>query len=353
MLYAKFIANGDILSMDQEKFNFLNVFITIDNRMNTTRFIQKLNIEIERQLRNENDVLQKVKDVWSFVKRLEVGGVKLNPAEIQDIVDNAIYSLVDTIKIICDDKTKKDGIVIFIDEADNSPEELQIGSFLKILNEKLISENCENVLFVMAGLPEVRNKLRESHQSSLRIFEELELATLSKQDTRAVIESGLTEVKNEQKVLIEIADAAVDTIYLISEGYPHFIQQLAYCAFEQNSDHIIDGHDVNESISNSLRLIGDRYYKDMFFNKILSESYRDVLVIMSEKGSDWITKEEIKKKFRGSEKTLNNAISALKTRNIILVKEGVKGYYRLQWIAFALWIKYFTQKDLSTEADKA
>jgi hypothetical protein len=85
-------------------------------------------------------------------------------------------------------------------------------------------------------------------------------------------------------------------------------------------------------------LIGDRYYKDLYFNKINQESYREILQIMAEKWNDWISKKAIKDKFKGKESTLDNGLKTLCDKHIILRKEGAKGLYRLQWASFAFWI---------------
>ena len=52
--------------------------------------------------------------------------------------------------------------------------------------------------------------------------------------------------------------------------------------------------------------------------------------------------EEIKSKFKGPESTLDNALFALRDRQIILAKEGERGVYRLQHKGFAWWIKMYT-----------
>ena len=91
-----------------------------------------------------------------------------------------------------------------------------------------------------------------------------------------------------------------------------------------------------------MELIGDRYYRDSYYTKIQKESYRQVLRIMADKLDDWVTKKEIKTKFKGPESTLDNALFALRDRQIILAKEGERGVYRLQHKGFAWWIKLYT-----------
>ena len=59
---------------------------------------------------------------------------------------------------------------------------------------------------------------------------------------------------------------------------------------------------------------------------------------MSEKWNNWVSREQIKKKFTGKEYSLNNGIRALIDKGIIIPRDGVKGQYRLQWASFAFWI---------------
>jgi hypothetical protein len=103
--------------------------------------------------------------------------------------------------------------------------------------------------------------------------------------------------------------------------------------------------------------IGDRYYRDNFYNKIQQESYRQVLRIMADHLDSWVSKGAIREKFEGKTTTLDNALHALRERGIILSKEGEKGVYRLQHKGFALWIKLYTgdpelfQRSTSSVAD--
>lgn len=241
----------------------------------------------------------------------------------------------------------KDGLVIFIDEADNAPGELDLGSLVKQLSEKLVAEGCNNVLIVIAGLPGIRRVLRESHGSALRLFEELELSPLSHDDVKRVIRQGLQEANEKNSEPVQIQHDALDLIVAFSEGYPHFVQQFGYSSYAIDSDNLIDTTDVETaafSRGGAFDLIGDRYYKDMYFNKIKRDSYRQVLKIMSGKWNEWISKAEIRAHFKGKDTILNNALKALADRNVILRKLGTRGEYRLQWKGFALWIKVFAER---------
>ena len=65
---------------------------------------------------------------------------------------------------------------------------------------------------------------------------------------------------------------------------------------------------------------------------------------MADSLDGWVTKQQIRKAFTGSDSVLTNAINALISRNIILPKEGVRGTYRLRDKGFAVWIKRSTSQ---------
>lgn len=151
---------------------------------------------------------------------------------------------------------------------------------------------------------------------------------------------GLEELK-ERRISVSISDGAIDLIHVYSEGYPHFVQQIAYSAYALDSDNNIDVADVEHAMfweNGALDLIGDRYYKDLYYGKIKQDSYRQILDIMALKFNDWVSRKEIESEFTGKDTTLTNGIKALRDRNIILSKPGSRGLYRLQWIGFSVWI---------------
>jgi hypothetical protein len=61
-----------------------------------------------------------------------------------------------------------DGIVILIDEADKAPAAANLGEFVKLLTERLTKKGCNQVCIGISGLPTVLQKMKESHESSIR-----------------------------------------------------------------------------------------------------------------------------------------------------------------------------------------
>jgi hypothetical protein len=145
---------------------------------------------------------------------------------------------------------------------------------------------------------------------------------------------------------VKITDDGERAISSLSEGYPHFIQQFAYSAFEKDSDGEINLSDVMDGAfddGGAFEQLGVKYFEDLYFEKIWSDEYRGVLRAIAETEGEWVAKDDIRKKVALKETTLNNALAALIKRHILIPKKGRKGIYRLPSRSFGVWIKAFTQ----------
>ena len=359
LLYVNYLAEGKIL-YESDKLNFLILDLDIDSNTTQLGLIRRINQHIERVLGKTDPAKKFLKEAWSFLQRIRVmgSGIEKEDKLVVDevVIDDFALSLNKICDKICKERTdtiiptKYDGILILIDEADNCSANLQLGSFLKLMLERLQKMNCNNILIGLAGLPELRSKLHSSHPSSLRIFEEIQLGRLSNNEVERVIDICLEKANSANQIKTTIETKAKEVLIYLSEGYPHFIQQFGYSAFAYDNDNIIDEKDVRESAlgaKGALNLIGDRYYRNDFYNKIQQESYRQVLRIMADDLDGWVDKAKIRRMFKGKDSVLNNALKALRDRHIIQPKEGQKGVYRLQHKGFALWIKLYTSSNLT------
>ena len=267
------------------------------------------------------------------------------------IIDDFSYSLAETAKRITNPENgevARDGILIVVDEADNACPDLHIGYFFKVVTELLQQNGCENVMFIVAGLPDVVEKLTSlAWNRQCEFLLNWSLKELNPDDRKYVVNRGL-EVGNEQNnEQTTITTDARNMISTLSEGYPHFIQQFSYSAFEANTDGEISEDDVGKGAfrnGGALDAIGSRYYQSLYNEQIKSDEYREVLEIMAENMNSWIKKSDIRAKFSGNDHTVSDALKALTARKIILKNPSKLGEYRLQHKGFALWIKLFGRR---------
>lgn len=356
---VKFIAEGEI-EFDTgriPKHNFLVIETDITKDTTQIALIKKIELALQRKLATSEKARKIFKEVWNFISKIEAAGVKLNnekDIDVEIFFEEFTYSLADTLKRI----TKKideshfdasfDGIIIIIDEVDNATPDLELGSFVKLLLERVQKEGTEKIMFGLSGLPKTKDILIASHPSSIRLFEELNLDRLKSDEVRQVIDGVLIKSKELNNSETGITEDAKELLVNYSEGFPHFIHQYGFCGFEVSDGNTITKADVEKGAfqkNGALECIGKKYYHDDFYNKIKTDSYRQVLVIMSEHLDGWVTKKQIKSKFKGGDSILKNAINALVSRNIIVPKDGARGTYRLLDKGFAWWIAMNKKKD--------
>ncbi len=354
MMIFKYFASGKYDTLEHGNFKFLTIDTMISNSIDLVAFINLIEICIKRELGNTEEMRMLLSNTWGFVQRIRVMDSGISDGEtISDpdlIIDEFAYSLAQTCKRITNpqkEESRKDGILFIIDEADNAHESLRIGYFFKCVTELLRKHGCFNVMFVVVGLPEITDKLRQSHKSSLRVFNEIKIKELDFTDRKKVIDLGIKNANKINKEKTTIAEIAKEHISQISDGYPHFIQQFSYSAFDVNSDGEISLEDVMHGAyrkKGAIDLIGTKYYEEDYNLKIQSDKYREVLSIMASSMDAWIKKSDIQTKFSGSATTLTDALAALTSRKIIRKKSSARGEYRLQQKGFAIWIKLFGEQ---------
>lgn len=85
--------------------------------------------------------------------------------------------------------------------------------------------------------------------------------------------------------------------------------------------------------------LGVKYFQGLYFEQIGSDDYRKVLEAMATHLDQWVGRAVILKETGIKETTLNNALRALKDRNIIFASDRKKGDYRLPTRSFAVWLR--------------
>lgn len=347
LLILDWVAKGYISSFDAGMFHFLTVNVELEPATGYSEIIRKVGGELQRELASHQQTKELLQKGWDFLKKWEIFGVKYQSPDVPplapyELLDDLTHTVSETVERL---KGTFDGLLITIDEADKPPAQANLGEFAKLFTERLMKRGCNRVALGLAGLPQLLKKLRDSHESSPRIFEHIALHTLQPAERIEIIRKGLAQAKEKNGFETRITPEAENLISAMSEGYPSFVQQFAYCAFEEDKDRIIDVADAREGAfapNGGLYQLGVKYFHGLYFEQVNSDEYRAVLQTMATHSDQWVTKAQIRKETKVKEYTLKNAISALLQRNIIVAQPGKKGVYRLPTKSFAAWIRVKT-----------
>jgi hypothetical protein len=350
LLYAEWVASGRMPAMDEQKFHFLVVPVELEANHTHVEIIRKLANQLRRSINQEEKLRVMAGKAWDFLKRWEVMGVKYASGYGASVPEHELLDefLVHIEKVALDIRNEWDGILIMVDEADKPAATANLGLLTKLVTERLSRRDVNSVCLGLAGLTNLNARLRESHESAPRIFCDLPLPPLAVADRKSVVNRALKRANEKNEQSTTITPEANERISDLSEGYPAFVQEFGYWAFESDTDYAIDEDDVRKGAvapRGALHQLGQKYFQNLYFEQIQSEEYRKVLHAMSEHGIDWVTKDQIRKKAGVKESILTNALATLRARNIIIPRPGQRGHYRLPSASFAVWIHEFTGED--------
>jgi hypothetical protein len=119
----------------------------------------------------------------------------------------------------------------------------------------------------LAGLPGIILKLKESHESSARIFKVLHLDPLEDSERKEVIDRGLADAEKKNDFRVDITPEAKNFLANLSEGYPHFLQEFSFCAFARDQDNNIGISDVIDGAyeeNGAMDQLGKKYFADLY-----------------------------------------------------------------------------------------
>ena len=346
LVFEDAIASGSLPTRDKLGLNFITVNVSLQDTDTLFTIVKKISDRLKSVIERREKYKTLALKAISVLSKVEAAGFKFNNPSDAVSDGELVGSLQDDLATVItslDDKT--DGILLLIDEADRPNESAHLGMLCKLITEDLIKRQCNRLCIGLAGLPNLIGKLRASHESSPRIFETLTLKPLDIKERKAVIDIGLKEATEKNGFSVKITDTAKTWIAGMSEGYPHFLQEFAYCAFEQDSDNNINDDDVAVSLfkeNGAFEQLGRKYF-DNFYSIPKSDDYRLVLDEMAKHFDNWTDRATIIKNSGLKQSTVDNALRALKTNGVILQHDQKRGEYRLPTKAFAAWINIGTQ----------
>jgi hypothetical protein len=336
------VATGQVPTFDQDKrLDFLVVTVSLHPEDDYFSIVKRIIDGLRSQIAQRDKLKSFALSAWDIIKRVEGAGFRLRDAKDVDPTELLTTLQNDLVGIISSLGDSADGILFLIDEADKAPESANLGLLCKLLSEELSRKGCDKLCIGLAGLPGLISKLRASHESSPRIFKTMDLRPLEERECEQVIDIGMTEASDKNQTPIRITNDAKKHIAGLSEGYPHFLQEFAYCAFEADTDNVIDKGDVTGSLyseNGAFDQLGRKYF-DQYYAAPDSDDYRTVLDAMAEHSDGWVQRATIIQETGLKGGTVDNAVRALKAKNIIWTNEQRSGQYRLPTKSFAIWIK--------------
>lgn len=346
------MARGKLSSLRHGKFHFLVVSTALDASDDYSSLLKKLAAGLSRELEEYEPYRTLASSFAELLVRIEAYGVKVRdradtgPADLVDDFAHRVHGAAQRLE------DNLNGILVLIDEVDSAPVSANVGAFIKHLSEALTRRDCRNIIIGVAGVTGVIDKLAASHASAPRILEIVTLKPLERREVDEVLNRGL-ERANTLAVgtaPLTMTDAAKETIASLSEGYPHFIQQFAFCAFEVNTNDEIGDEDVWKGAlqeHGALEQLGEKYFKEMYQFRVSAVEVRKIFDALAEESDTdgWRTYDQIASMTGLGRAEVISTVVGLENKGVVAIKAGEDGVVRLTSRSFGAWIRSVAKGD--------
>lgn len=230
----------DRLNIDRgtKEYDFVTVWHDVDATQNAFDLASSILSKFETSFQKFISGFKLEIDLAGFGK---LGKDKHNPINMTQLIDEFVSRLV---KINQEtQKSKKNGILIFIDELDRIRPDSMIASFFKLTCERLARDGLKNVAFVCAGITGAVQKLEDEHASILRTFRDVPLPRFDKNEVAEILIDGFTTVKHEQKVT-----SFAERAWEVTVGLPEPTHLLGSEMLSVDTDGVLRDEDFDAAI---------------------------------------------------------------------------------------------------------
>ncbi len=152
-------------------------------------------------------------------------------------------------------RARKTAVAVIIDELQYLSE-AEFSALIMALHK--ISQKGLPVLLVGAGLPQVVGLAGRSKSYAERLFDFPEIGPLSQLDARLAL------VEPAERAGVAFQAGAVDVIYAKTQGYPYFLQEWGYQAWNLAATPVIDVSVVVRATEASLRRLDEGFFRVRF-----------------------------------------------------------------------------------------
>jgi len=275
----------------------------------------------------------------NYIKGVTLFGVEVEFTKDEDKLRTLVSNFIPILRKVCDEikESRKKGLILILDDLNGLTDVPQFSPFIKSFVDELATSGRPLPIFlVLAGLPERREEMIKHQPSVARIFDIVDLSTMSYVESREFFE-GMFYRKN-----ITVTKNALSLMAKVSGGFPMLMHEIGDAVFWQDTDSNIDIRDAKQGIEEAARTVGKKYIDPQISKVLRSKTYSSILWRIGKKlpiGGAFKRQELLKEIPADEQKNLDNFLNRIKKLGIVDDAE-VKGEYRFVNPLFHLYVWY-------------
>jgi Cdc6-like AAA superfamily ATPase len=234
--------------------NFLVISSVISENTDVSILINIINGQLSKELAEIETLKGYAKKFFGFLKNVKfLDSGYHEPSDDrqqEEKIDDLAREISDVCIRLIEKKKVRNGILLIFDEASEVSDNVNMGFFFKTLTQLLDQNGCSNYSCILVGLDELKEKLVKSHESSSRVFKEINLRAFTIEESKLAVIRGmaLANILNHgHNRIFKMDDDVLNEICRLSKGAPSMIQRLASAAFDNDDDYCITMSDLKET----------------------------------------------------------------------------------------------------------
>ena len=230
-------------------------------------------------------------------------------------------------------RARKTAVAIIIDELQYLTES-EFSALIMALHK--IAQKGLPLILVGAGLPQVVGLAGRSKSYAERLFDYPEIGPLSPEDARQAL------AEPAERAGVAFLPEAIDAIYAQTQGYPYFLQEWGYQAWNLAPTSTIDAAVVTRATASSLRRLDEGFFRVRFDR--LTPREKDYMRSMATLGAGPHRSGEIAEQLKASVRSVAPVRSSLISKGMIYSPAHLD---RAAWIHE--WLSQVTGDELRGE----
>ncbi|HET6204463.1 MAG TPA: AAA family ATPase [Planctomycetota bacterium] len=278
-----------------------------------------------------------------FGKRIrEVGlfGVSLTFESPSTELDEIVRAFVPTLRKILEKvRGERRGLFLALDDVNGLADRPDFTNWLKsIVDEMAVSGEPFPVLLLLIAMEERREALIQIHPSVARIFDVVDIRTLSPEESAEFFR------RTFDRAGVRVEPAALQVLVQAGGGFPALLHELGDAVFWLDKDDLVTEQDAYAGVLEAADRIGRKYVQPKVIREIHSRRYRAILLKMASAGLvTSIRRRDLAARLTDEEnQVLDNFLGRMRKLGVLLPdRDGEPGSYRFanQLLEIYLWME--------------
>lgn len=235
------------------------------------------------------------------------------------------------------------GVCLVLDEINGISSNPKFAHFIKgIVDTNAMSRQPLPLFLIVCGVEERRREMIRQHQPIDRIFDVIDIASMSREEMSDFFEKAFESVQ------VKIGPEAVDLMAEYSAGFPKIMHLVGDAAFWRDRDGVISKEDALTAVVMAADEVGKKYVDQQVYKALRSADYHSILAKIAKKGPDSMSfmKSDVSSGLTDSEtKKFNNFLQKMKILKV-LRSGDVRGEYvfNVRMVRLYIWLQSSQQK---------